>query len=74
MPPPIDVRRRVYDKPERVVIDRFKTDYMACTSPEEWKTFATAKIFPNLFNYWAEQGVDLNNDEMDKRTEVCCMC
>lgn len=74
MPPPIDVRRRVYDELERKVMNPFKNDYMNCSTPAEQKAFATSKIFPELFNHWAKIGVNLNSDEMDKRTEVCCMC
>ena len=74
MPPPIDVRPRVYDELEGKVMNPFKNDYMNCSTPAERKAFATSKIFPELFNHWAKIGVNLNSDEMDKRTEVCCMC
>ena len=74
MPPPIDVRRRVYDRGERGVLDLLKDDYMNCTTPAQRKSFATSTIFVELFNYWATKGVILNSDEMDKRTEVCHVC
>ena len=74
MPPPIYVGRRVYDELERKVMNPFKNDYMNCSTPAERKAFATSKFFPKLFNHWAKIGVNLNSDEMDKRTEVCCMC
>ena len=54
MPPPIDVRRWVYDELERKVMNPFKNDYMNCSTPAERKAFATSKIFPKLFNHWAK--------------------
>jgi hypothetical protein len=70
MTPPISVRRPVYNVGERKVLDVFREEYMQTTSPHERKTVAQVKIFPTMFKYWAQIGVDLTAEEMDKRTEV----
>jgi hypothetical protein len=72
MPPPITVRRRAYNEDERLVINKFKEDYMKSTSPAERKTIAQVKIFPAIFEYWSSIGVDLNPAEQDKRSQVSC--
>lgn len=73
MPPPITVRRQAYNEGERLVIDKFKEEYMKSTTPTERKTIAQVKIFPAIFEYWSSIGVDLNPVEQDKRSEVSCV-
>lgn len=70
MPPPSDSRRRVYNEEERKLIDPFKSDYMTTTTPAQRKAIAQAHIFPALFTYWSSIGVDLNPEEMNRRSEV----
>jgi hypothetical protein len=63
-------RPRTYDKKEREVIDPFKERYMNTTTPAERRSLAQGHIFPELFTYWSSIGIDLNPDEMNKRTDV----
>ena len=69
MPSP-NGRHRVYNENERKVIDPFKSQYLTTTTPAQRKSLAQAHIFPALFTYWSSVGIDLNPDEMNKRTEV----
>lgn len=70
MPPAFGERRRVYNQAERAVIDIYKSQYMQTTTPGERKALAQGKIFPDLFTYWSEKGVDLNASEMNVRSDV----
>lgn len=71
MTPPIGNRPRIYNEKEREVMDPFKAQYMNTTTPAERKTMAQSNIFPALFTYWSSIGVDLNPNEMNRRSEVC---
>lgn len=62
--------RRVYDDKEREIIDGFRERYMACTTPGERRDLATKKLFPELFNYWSSLGVNLNQEEENRRSDV----
>jgi hypothetical protein len=70
MTPPLNVHSRVYDKNERKAIDPFKTEYLSTTTPAQRKEMAQGRIFPALFSYWSSIGVDLNPNEMDRRSDV----
>jgi len=70
MPPPVGPVRRVFNQQERALIDPFKPEYMNTTTPASRKTIAQVHIFPALFNYWAENGVDLNDEEIQVRSDV----
>ena len=43
---------------------------MSTTTPAQQKLIAQTHIFPALFTYWSSIGVDLNPDEMNKRSDV----
>jgi hypothetical protein len=61
---------RIYDKPERKLIDQHKARYMNATSPSERRTIAITDIFPKLFNYWADLGKVLSDEEETIKTNV----
>jgi hypothetical protein len=70
MPTPLGRHTRVYDEHERGIIEPFKIDYMKTTTPAERKSLAQAFIFPALFNYWASIGIELNDEEISRRSDV----
>lgn len=70
MSPPFDARWRTYSPNERRQIDPFKAEYMMTTTPAQRKVLAQAHIFPALFSYWSETGINLNPEEKNKRSEV----
>lgn len=61
---------RVYNAAERAVIDVFKTQYMAATTPTARKTIAQVHILPALFNYWGGLGHAFNESEIELRIQV----
>ena len=61
---------RVYNAEERAVIDVFKTQYMAATTPTARKTIAQVHILPAIFNFWAGWGQTFNDTEMEMRIQV----
>jgi hypothetical protein len=63
-------RPKAYDEGERVSIDKYKVQYMQTTSPSERKALAQGKIFPDLFNLWADRGVVMNPTDKNMREEV----
>lgn len=70
MPPAFGERRRTFNKAEREVIDIYKAQYMQTTTPGERKALAQGKIFPDLFSYWSEKGINLNSIEKNRRSDV----
>ena len=52
------------------MMDPFKAQYMNTTTPAQRKTIAQSQLFPALFTYWSSQRVDLNDEEMNKRSQV----
>jgi hypothetical protein len=70
MPQPLGRLHRVYNEQERAAIDPFKADYLKATTPAGRKIIAQVHIFPALFNHWANDGVDLNDNEMKTRSDV----
>jgi len=63
-------RPKAYDEGEREAIDKYKVQYMQTTSPSERKALAQGKIFPDLFNVWADRGIVLDATEKNMREEV----
>jgi hypothetical protein len=64
-------RRPVYSKEERAVIDKFKEKYMAATYPFQRKSIAQLEMFPQLFNYWKEEGKIYDKKETRRKSNVC---
>jgi hypothetical protein len=63
-------RRRVYNEPERKVIDQYKERYMATTTPSQRKNIAKGEMFPHLFNYWSSLGLVFSQEEENRRSDV----
>jgi len=47
----------VYSDEELKVINKHKEKYLNATSPSQRKSIAQLEMFPDLFNYWKENGI-----------------
>lgn len=70
LPMPVLRRPSKYSVQERAILNAHKDNYKKQTTPAGRMHVAQTDILPAIFNYWASQGVEFTDGQIEGRTKV----
>jgi hypothetical protein len=59
-----------YTREETAILSKYKAQYQKTTTYAERDVLLRTKICVDLFNYWIDKGVRIEEEEVDGRMEV----